>query len=107
MQSSDKGSASPGQGALRCKELVDLDGAAGLDASTDQEANIKAVKGAGIVVLALKPDVSPDVLKEISEYVEDGAVIISIAAGVTIATLESLLPDTVSVIRVMPNTPPW
>jgi pyrroline-5-carboxylate reductase len=88
------------------QELVDLDGVQGFDASTDQEANTKAVKGAGTVVLALKPDVIPDVLKEISEYVEDGAVIISIAAGVTIATIESLLPDTVSVIRVMPNTPP-
>lgn len=44
------------------QELEDLYGVKGFDASTDQEANIKAVKGAGIVVLALKPDVIPDVL---------------------------------------------
>lgn len=94
-----------GEWSAQMQELVDLYGVEGYDTSTDQEANIKAVKGAGIVVLALKPNIIPDVLKEISEYVEDGAVIISIAAGVTIATIESLLPDTVSVIRVMPNTP--
>jgi pyrroline-5-carboxylate reductase len=94
-----------GQWSPQMQELVDLYGVEGHDASTDQEANIKAVNGAGIVVLALKPDVIPDVLKEIADHVEAGAVIISIAAGVTIATIESLLPDTVSVIRVMPNTP--
>jgi pyrroline-5-carboxylate reductase len=87
------------------QELVDLHGVEGFDASTDKEANIKAVKGAGIVVLALKPDVVPEVLKEVSGYIEDGTILISIAAGLTIATIESLLPTTVSVIRVMPNTP--
>jgi pyrroline-5-carboxylate reductase len=87
------------------QELVDLYGVEGYDSSTDLEANIKAVKGAGIVVLALKPDVIPAVLKKISDHVEAGTVVISIAAGVTIATIESLLPDTVSVIRIMPNTP--
>jgi pyrroline-5-carboxylate reductase len=94
-----------GQWSPQMQELVDLYGVEGYDSSTDQEANIKAVKGAGVVVLALKPDVIPDVLKEISDHVEAGTVVISIAAGVTIATIESLLPDTVSVIRVMPNTP--
>jgi pyrroline-5-carboxylate reductase len=94
-----------GQWSPQMQELVDVYGVEGFDAATDPEANIKAVKGAGIVVLALKPDVIPGVLQEISGAVEDGAVVISIAAGITIETIESLLPDTVSVIRVMPNTP--
>ncbi len=94
-----------GEWTPQMQDLVDVYGVEGFDASIDREANIKAVKGAGVVVLALKPDVIPDVLKEISGHVEDGAVIISIAAGITIATIESLLPDTVSVVRVMPNTP--
>jgi pyrroline-5-carboxylate reductase len=50
------------QWSTQMQELEDLYGVKGFDASTDQEANIKAVKGAGIVVLALKPDVIPDVL---------------------------------------------
>lgn len=91
--------------SAQMQELVDLYGVQGFDVTTDREANIKAVKGAGVVVLALKPDMIPEVLQDISEHVEVGAVIISIAAGVTIATMESLLPDTVAVIRVMPNTP--
>ncbi|WP_211881614.1 pyrroline-5-carboxylate reductase [Pseudarthrobacter albicanus] len=94
-----------GHGTQQMQELTDIYGIEGFDARTDPEANIKAVKGAGIVVLALKPDVIADVLKEISGAVEDGAIIISIAAGITIKTIESLLPETVSVIRVMPNTP--
>jgi pyrroline-5-carboxylate reductase len=64
-----------------------------------------AVTDAGLVVLALKPDIIPGVLKEIAHAVKPGAVIVSIAAGITIATLESLLPDYLSVVRVMPNTP--
>lgn len=87
------------------QELTNTHGVHGFDTAADPEANIKAVKGAGIVVLAVKPDVLPDVLKQIAGAVETGAVIVSIAAGIRIETIESLLPDTVSVIRVMPNTP--
>jgi pyrroline-5-carboxylate reductase len=47
----------------------------------------------------------PDLLREIADSLEPGTVIVSVAAGVTIATFESLLPDTVSVVRSMPNTP--
>ena len=36
---------------------------------------------------------------------EPDAVVISVAAGVTIATMEALLPPSVAVLRAMPNTP--
>jgi pyrroline-5-carboxylate reductase len=63
------------------------------------------VEGAGIVIVAVKPAMVPDLLREIASSLTPGAVIVSVAAGVTIATFESLLPDSVSVVRSMPNTP--
>lgn len=58
---------------------------------------------ADIVILAVKPNVVPSVLKEISRY--KPARVLSIAAAVTLDTLESSLPEGTEVIRVMPNTP--
>lgn len=71
----------------------------------DPEANRAAVRGAAIVVVAVKPAMVPDLLTEIADALEPGALVISVAAGVTIATFESLLPSHVAVIRSMPNTP--
>ncbi len=56
-----------------------------------------------VVILATKPNIIPDACKDIASIAND-ALVISIAAGVTIDTLESLLPGK-RVIRVMPNTP--
>jgi len=55
------------------------------------------------VVIAVKPDVVKDVCNDIRK-VDSNALIISIAAGVTLETLEGLLPGR-RVVRVMPNTP--
>jgi pyrroline-5-carboxylate reductase len=47
----------------------------------------------------------PDLLAEIADSLAPGTLVVSVAAGVTIATYEALLPETVTVIRSMPNTP--
>jgi pyrroline-5-carboxylate reductase len=75
--------------------------------STEAEpnANLAAITGARIVVVAVKPTMVPDLLREIAEALEPDAVVISVAAGVTIATIQSLLPPSVAVLRAMPNTP--
>ncbi|HEY9477736.1 MAG TPA: pyrroline-5-carboxylate reductase [Microbacteriaceae bacterium] len=75
--------------------------------STEAEpnANLAAITGARIVVVAVKPVMVPDLLREISAALEPDAVVISLAAGVTIATMQSLLPASVAVLRAMPNTP--
>ncbi|HUG50680.1 MAG TPA: pyrroline-5-carboxylate reductase [Terrimesophilobacter sp.] len=75
--------------------------------STEAEpnANLAAITGAGIVVVAVKPSMVPDLLREIAGALEPDAVVISVAAGVTIATIQSLLPPSVAVLRAMPNTP--
>lgn len=79
---------------------------AGVDARSlekDPAANQWAVTGADIIVLGVKPHLIVDLLADIAPAVEPGAVVVSVAAGVTLAQLEALWPG--SVIRSMPNTP--
>jgi pyrroline-5-carboxylate reductase len=58
-----------------------------------------------VVILAVKPNILEQVIEEISTVVNDNPLIISIAAGVPIARLESFFKKPVSLIRVMPNMP--
>ena len=63
----------------------------------------REAKEADLVILAVKPNVVPGVLQEISRY--HPSRVLSIAAAVTLASLEGALPEETEVIRVMPNTP--
>ncbi|GAB3617317.1 pyrroline-5-carboxylate reductase [Okibacterium endophyticum] len=80
-------------------------GVTSLALDDDPDANARAVDGARIVLVAVKPAGVPDLLREISDAVSPGTIVVSVAAGVTISTFESLLPASVPVIRSMPNTP--
>ncbi|HEV7185601.1 MAG TPA: pyrroline-5-carboxylate reductase [Leifsonia sp.] len=91
--------------AARAAELEPLHGVTAYATEKDAAANRLAVDGAEIVLVAVKPAMVPDLLREISASLTPGAIVVSVAAGVTIATFESLLPETVSVVRSMPNTP--
>jgi len=71
----------------------------------DPAANLAAVAGASLVLVAVKPAMIPDLLREIADALDPGTVVVSVAAGVTIDTFESILPESVSVLRAMPNTP--
>jgi pyrroline-5-carboxylate reductase len=62
------------------------------------------VMHAQVVVLAVKPQLMEQALSEIKEFARPWHLIISIAAGVTLARLEEALPEA-RVIRAMPNTP--
>jgi pyrroline-5-carboxylate reductase len=86
-------------------ELAGIDGVTAWATDVDPEANRTAVAGARIVIVAVKPAMVPALLAEIADSLEPGTLVVSVAAGVTIATFESLLPESVSVIRSMPNTP--
>lgn len=57
-----------------------------------------------IIILAIKPRNMETVLDEISEIVTEEKTVVSIAAGITLASL-SLKLKTKKLIRVMPNTP--
>ena len=64
-----------------------------------------ACHGSAVVVLAVKPQDMSALLDDISGSVEPGALVISIAAGISTEFLEDRLPTGISVVRVMPNTP--
>jgi pyrroline-5-carboxylate reductase len=74
-----------------------------LATETDPDANRVAVRGARIVLVGVKPGMVPDLLREVADSLEPDAVVVSVAAGVTIATMEALV--TGAVLRSMPNTP--
>lgn len=67
--------------------------------------NPDVVKTMHVLVLAVKPDQVSGALQEIREHFSEKHLLISIAAGVTLAKLEQLLGDGARLIRVMPNTP--
>ena len=69
------------------------------------DANRVAARGAKAIIVGVKPWLVHDVLKEIADELDEDAVVISVAAGVTIDSMQALLPSYVSVLRVMPNTP--
>ena len=68
-------------------------------------ANAEVLKFASVIVLAVKPDQVNDVLAEARAHFTEKHLLISIAAGVTLARMEAALPAGARVIRVMPNTP--
>lgn len=64
--------------------------------------NCSTVVGSDIIIIAVKPQTVPAILKEIKSSIKN-QLIISIAAGVTLDTFENALPRGTKVIRVMPN----
>lgn len=89
----------------RAAEFADEPRVTAYSTETDGAANRRAVAGAKLVVVAVKPAMVPDLLDEIADALEPGAIVVSVAAGVTVATFEAHLPEHVSVVRTMPNTP--
>jgi len=65
--------------------------------------NTEVVKASDIVIYAIKPQIMATVLKETAEYLNMNKLVISIAAGVPLAAIESLLNKDLRLIRVMPN----
>jgi pyrroline-5-carboxylate reductase len=68
-------------------------------------SNVDAADGADTVVLVVKPQDMGGLLAEISAHVRPGALVVSLAAGITTGFLEKRLPEGTAVVRVMPNTP--
>ncbi len=79
------------------------DRVASLSSERDPDANRAALRGARLVLVAVKPAMVPDLLRELRDAFESDAIVVSVAAGVTIATMEELVPN--PVFRSMPNTP--
>ena len=68
-------------------------------------SNLDAAAKADTVALVVKPQDMADVLDEIAGVLRPGQLLVSLAAGITTAFIESRVPAGVAVVRVMPNTP--
>lgn len=86
----------------RGEVLDDLAATFGVRTTRD---NREAVGDASLVVLAVKPQVLPRVLPDVTAAIGGDVPVVSLAAGVRLRTLEAGLPDGTPVIRVMSNTP--
>ena len=64
-----------------------------------------AVEDADVIVLAVKPQSMPVVLSELSGRVKNTQLVLSIAAGITMESINDALGAEQAVIRSMPNTP--
>ena len=73
----------------------------GIDATTDNHKPAAAE----IVVLSVKPQIMSRVLDDVANTIKPDALVISIAAGVPVATIQARLASGTRVIRAMPNTP--
>ena len=67
------------------------------------ENNVDAVEASDIIVYAVKPQIIAAVLKETAQKLDMSKLVISIAAGVPMAAIESCLNKNLRLIRVMPN----
>jgi pyrroline-5-carboxylate reductase len=67
--------------------------------------NTTAAAAADTLVLVVKPQDMASLLDEVAPFLRPGALVVSLAAGITTAFLEDRLPSGTPVVRVMPNTP--
>jgi pyrroline-5-carboxylate reductase len=86
----------------RPERAARLAAAHGVSTTTD---NVEAVRGAGIVLVGVKPKDVGALLREVGGALEPGAVVVSLVAGLPAAAFETAVPTGTPVVRSMPNTP--
>ncbi|HVO18602.1 MAG TPA: pyrroline-5-carboxylate reductase [Anaeromyxobacter sp.] len=74
----------------------------GVEVTGDNRA---AVAEGDLIILSVKPQLVESVLAEIAPAIDSAKLVVSIAAGVSLATLARALPAGTRIIRTMPNTP--
>lgn len=99
-----------GSGMVEAKDIIvsdvfeasqqRLSGELGCEGTCD---NVQAVTDCSYIFLAVKPQFLDGVVKGFAENLKEGAVVVSIAAGVELSHLEALFPEGTKIVRVMPN----
>ena len=69
------------------------------------KTNRQCVSLAGVVILAVKPQILQEAVNEISTAVDKDALVLSVAAGVPMAKIEQFFKKPVCLVRAMPNMP--
>ena len=101
----DGGITATNRTAEKAEAFADLDGVTSVALAERPEGNVEAAAGARIVVVGVKPAMVPDLLREIAPHLAADAIVVSVAAGVTLQTFADVLGPEARVIRSMPNTP--
>lgn len=91
--------------AERAEELATRHKVTAIAHSEEPEANRQAAKGADVVVLGVKPVGVSALCRDIASSLAPDAVVISVAAAVSLAQLAAALPEGQPILRAMPNTP--
>jgi pyrroline-5-carboxylate reductase len=81
--------------------LTELHQRFGIETTDDNEA---LSRWADVLVIAVKPQIVDRILAPIAGALNEGDLVISIAAGVPIEAIEARLPESARVVRAMPNT---
>lgn len=68
-------------------------------------SNQEVLQSCPLVIFATKPQVLPEVLSEVAPVVTTEHIVVSVAAGISLSSLEELLPPNTRVLRVSPNLP--
>lgn len=89
----------------KAAELAELEGVTSVALEAAPDGNTAAAASADVILIGVKPAMVPDLLDEIAPHLRPGAVVVSLAAGVTLATFAKHLGDGVATLRSMPNTP--
>jgi pyrroline-5-carboxylate reductase len=82
--------------------LTSLSANLGINVTHNNQEVISAVD---IVVLAVKPQIMAQVAQEIRPFIQQRQLVVSIAAGITQASLSNWLGTETAIVRCMPNTP--
>lgn len=90
---------------VKAAELAELEGVTSVALEAHPAGNTDAVAASDIVLVGVKPAMVPDLLAEIAPHLRPGAIVVSLAAGVTLDTFARYLGDDVATLRSMPNTP--
>lgn len=93
------------RGSEKAAKLADDTGVQTLATHDDPGANTRAVAGADVVFLGVKPVGIQDACREIAGSLSPDTVVVSVAAAVTTSMIEAALPAGQPVVRSMPNTP--
>ena len=83
--------------------LVRRPGVDSVALETTPNGNALAVRGASVVIIGVKPAMVPETLAALASDLAPDALVISVAAGVTTATMEAIVSQ--PILRAMPNTP--
>jgi pyrroline-5-carboxylate reductase len=67
--------------------------------------SLEEVAAADVILLCVKPKDIADMCEAIKADLRPGAVLVSVAAGKTIAGMQAIVGNQIGIIRVMPNTP--